>query len=288
MVIGCLTGNSKRPPLDGTFAFYAPGLTDLLAPDLHPDHVPGGGPFAFRYGALTDGDPETGVGWRSATVGETGVDVVVQLGAPCFVDRVILHQPPSRQPTADRAHDALLDGDNIEAVGHVEPEGVSRVEVYAVSAGSAALALVGRVGQRGPGVFPDGPVSVGVGVEAVELVVRLISYHRDIRLTGMEIWGAGPGEPAVFPVPVRLERLPGPPLVLSQNSMIQIGPTASDDGRFAATMLAEKVEEAFGWSVPVREETPKMSGGMRSSTSKLGPPFVGLLSSTLPLMRTKR
>ena len=42
MIIGCLTGNGKRPPLDGSYAFYAAGVTDPLPPDLRPDRAPDG------------------------------------------------------------------------------------------------------------------------------------------------------------------------------------------------------------------------------------------------------
>ena len=93
MNIGCLTGNGRRSPVDGSYAFCAPGVTDSLAPDLQPDRASGSGPFAFVEGVLTDGEAESGIGWRGATVGETGVDIVVQLGERCFVDRVVLRPP---------------------------------------------------------------------------------------------------------------------------------------------------------------------------------------------------
>lgn len=254
MIIGCLTGNGKRPPLDGAYAFYAPGVTDPLAPDLRPDRAPGGGPFPFSEGALTDGDPATGVGWRAGTVGEIGVDIVLRLGERCFVDRVILHQLSGEREIPKRALLAPPSADGIEAVGHVEADGLSSVEVYAASPGGDGLALVGRAGLRGPDVFPDGPLSVSVGVEAEELVVRLLSYRRDIRLADLEVWGAGPGEPAVFPIPAQMERLRGSPYVLSWESAIWIGPAASDDTSFAAAMLAERLDETFGWTLPVAHD----------------------------------
>ncbi len=65
MIIGCLTGNGKRPPVDGAYAFHAPGLIDPLIPDLQSDRTPGSGPFAFSEGVLTDGVATTGVGWRA-------------------------------------------------------------------------------------------------------------------------------------------------------------------------------------------------------------------------------
>jgi hypothetical protein len=124
------------------------------------------------------------------------------------------------------------------------------------------LALVGRAGQGRGDVFPSGPIAVSVGVEAAELVVRLISHRRDIRLAQLEIWGAGPGEPVVLPIPAKMTHLPGSPFVLSRGSVIRIGTTASDETRFAATMLSEKLKETYGWAVPVlREEGQRRPDG---------------------------
>ena len=97
MTIGCLTGNGKRSSIDGTYGFNAPGVIDPLAPDLSADRTGGAGPFSFCDGALTDGDDATGVGWRAITVGEAGVDIAIDLGAPYFVDRVVLHPPKERK-----------------------------------------------------------------------------------------------------------------------------------------------------------------------------------------------
>ena len=260
MTIGCLTGNGKRSSIDGTYAFHAPGVIDPLAPDLAPDRTEGAGPFSFSDGALTDGDATTGVGWRALAVGETGVDIVLELGAPYFVDRVVLHPPQVRQASATEPV-ARPETGNIEAAGHVEPDGLSSVEVYAMSAEADGLALVGRAGQRGSGVFPDGPISVSAGVEATGLVVRLISFHRNIRLAGLEVWGAGPGEPSVFPVPSKIASLPGSPFVLSDDSAIMVGATASEESCFAAEMLAEKLQENFGRTVKVVHEDAQGSAG---------------------------
>ena len=250
MIIGCLTGNGRRSSVDGTYGFNAPGVIDPLAPDLSADRTGGAGPFSFCDGALTDGDDATGVGWRAITVGEAGVDIAIDLGAPYFVDRVVLHPPKERQASAAEPV-ARPETGNVEAAGHVEPDGLSSVEVYAMSAEADGLALVGRAGQRGPDVFPDGPISVSAGVEATELVVRLISYQRNIRLNGLEVWGAGTGEPAVFPVPSRMASLPGSKFVLSRDAAIAVGAEASEESCFAAEMLSEKLQEDFGRAVPV-------------------------------------
>ncbi|MFH1571022.1 MAG: hypothetical protein ABIL09_23720, partial [Gemmatimonadota bacterium] len=255
MIIGCLSGSGRGAAIDGTYAFCIPGRVEPLVPDLQADRAAGAGPFAFAGGALTDGDSATQVGWRSGTVGEVGVDVLVDLGSRHFVDRVLLHQPERKGPAArgPSAAAAIAAGD-IESIGHVEPAGLSRVEVYAVGADGQGLSLVGHAGERGSATFPEGPVTVWVGLETGELVVRLISYQRDIRLTGLEVWGAAPGEPRVFPVPARMEMQPGPALVLGDRSAIRVGPSAGEDVRFAASLLAGKVHERSGLRLEVTED----------------------------------
>ena len=79
----------------------------------------------------------------------------------------------------------------------------------------------------------------------------------------MEIWGAGIGEPGVFPIPKKMELLPGESFVLSRDAVILIGKEASDDTCFAASMLAEKLGENCGREIPVaREEEEKPAGAI--------------------------
>ena len=253
MIIGCLSGSGRGTAVEGTYTFCVPGRTNPLAPDLQPDRTPGAGPFRFAEGALTDGDAATQVGWRALTVGEVGVDIAIQLGGHHFVDRVLLHQPASPEAPAPAIPAGAVGAEGIESIGHVEPAGLSRVEVYAAGPESQGLSLVGHAGRRGAATLPEGPISVCAGVEAEELVVRLISHQRDIRLNGLEVWGAGPGEPRVFPVPAKMELLPGPELVLGTECAIAIGSSASEDVRFSASLLSEKLGERYGLEPAVAE-----------------------------------
>ncbi|MFC1525738.1 family 20 glycosylhydrolase [Candidatus Latescibacterota bacterium] len=255
MIIGCLSGSGRGTAIDGTYAFCGPGRAAPLAPDLESDRAGGGGPFSFSQGVLTDGDADTQVGWGSATVGEVGVDIVIQLGGCHFVDRVLLHQPaPKGTPAQGPSAAAAVAAGDIESIGHVEPAGLSRVEVYVAGPDSQGLSLVGHAGERGTATFPAGPITVCAGVEAEEVIVRLISYQRDIRLTGLEVWGAGRGEPLVFPVPMEMELLPGPEAVLEGSWSIAVGPSAPEDARFAASLLVEKLDERFGLGLTVSED----------------------------------
>ena len=261
MVLGCLTGNGKRSPIEGDYAFCAPGLTAPLLPDLISEPT-GGASHSFREGALTDGDPATGVGWRSATVCESGVDIVVRLGSRCFVDHVVLSPPSSGQPTPPPRAAAASAAEGIEAIGHVEPAGLSCVEIYAAADANAGLGMVGSTGQRGPDVFPDGPITVSVGIEAEEIVIRAISYQRDIRLGELLVWGAAAGEPAAFPIPEKMERLSEPPFVLSGSTAIVTGASVSADTRFAAGLLAEKLSEAYGVTIEVTDDAGDADGAI--------------------------
>ena len=260
MVIGCLTGNGKRVPIQGDYTFCAPGLTDPLPPDLVPEPAPNDGAHAFGQGALTDGDPDTCIGWRAATVCESGVDIVVRLGSRCFVDHVVLRQPSSGQPAPPPRPTAASATEGIEALGHVEPAGMSCVEVYAgmdtgdAEDAGAGLRMVGKAGQRGPDGFPDGPIPISVGVEAEELVIRVTSYQRDIRLCELQVWGAAVDEPVVFPIPEKMVHLPLPAFVLSGKAAILTGASPSADTRFAATLLAEKLSEAYEITVTVTDD----------------------------------
>ena len=98
MIIGCLSGSGRGTAVSGTYRFCVPGGSNPLAPDLVAEREEGAGPFGFAEGTLTDGDDSTEVGWRSGSVGEVGVDIIVNLGARHFVDRILLHQCLGSQP----------------------------------------------------------------------------------------------------------------------------------------------------------------------------------------------
>jgi hypothetical protein len=289
MIIGCLTDTAKCPGVAGSYSYHVPGLHAPLPPDLHPEPVAveqdgdRSGPFSFSVGALTraNREPHRGVAWSAAAVGDTGVDVVVVLGRTYFVDRVILRQPSPQRAGTRHAPILQPGADNIEAAGHVEPDGLSCVEVFASSSTAGEEALVGRVGQRGPEILAPSPITVHVGVEATHLVVRLISFRRDICLDGLEIWGADPSEPEVFPVPAQRLRLPSLPFVLGPGSTIQLGEAASEDERFAATLLAEKIKESYGWAFPIAVR-PELEAGTLLIGRPEGP--ANLLSRRKPIL----
>jgi len=83
----CLTGNAPRDAdnagVDGTYSILMPGLITHGWPEGPPQRdVP------FSQGALTDGDENTLLEWDDREFGSLGRDIVLDLGADYFLDRV--------------------------------------------------------------------------------------------------------------------------------------------------------------------------------------------------------
>ncbi len=259
MILGCLSGSGRGQAVAGTYRFACCGSASPLDPDLPDGARCGAGPLPLGSGPLMDGTAAL-VGWRAGTVGQTGVDICVELGRAVFVDRVVVRQSQPAAPSAAGTAAAAAPGD-VEAVGHAAATGLSCVEVFAADPGDVAPRLVGRTGCRGPAACPAGPVTVTVAAEAQSLVVRLLSFHRDIRLVGMEIWGGDLADLAVFPVPRLVDDLPGPGLRLDPAAVICCShagdssdaraDSAAADARFAAMLLAEELAARFGLALPV-------------------------------------
>jgi len=245
MSLGCLTGNGKATQIDGSYSYQQRGRSEAFPPDLKADKAGADGAIGFSAGSLTDGDASTQIGWIGNTVGEMGADIVIDLKGPYFVDRVVLRQAGrevEEKPTAVKYGNVAIG----EVPDYVEHAGVNCVEVYART-DDGELILAGRLGQRRQGKAMDEKVlSVGVGMEATELVVRMDSFNRDILLVGLEVWGASIDEPKVYPIPQKMTfdgkgvfKLPNSPKIL-------VGKDASDDTLFAATLLVEKINENLG------------------------------------------
>lgn len=201
-MLGCLTGNGRERPVEGSYRFLRRGTDRELPPDLEGEESSA----SFSEGVLTDGDLSTSVGWKGTTLGEVGVDVAMELGGRYFLDRVVLRGA----------------------------SGICLVEVR--SDGT----VLGKVGER------EGPelgerIEVDLGAEAEEIVVHIRSFNRDVRFGEVELWGASPGEPLLFPVPRSMEPKHGPPPEVSE-----VVARGDEDVLFAARLLVERFEEEFG------------------------------------------
>ena len=261
MILGCLTGSGKGVPVEGGYTFLRRGLKEELFPDLMGEKT-GGGPIAFSEGRLTDGDPSTGIGWKGGTMGEIGVDIVVDLKDRYFVDRVVLHQgmrEPEKCPSAQ--HGNVKPG---EVPDYVEPMGLNGVEVYASTEEGGGFFLAGRLGERRQKTpLREKTLSVGLGVEAKELILRLDAFNRDLLLTGLEVWGASLEEPRLFPIPRKMTFDRKGVFSLRETCNVMVGKEASEDTLFAAKLFVEKIHENFGRTIPlVRENEAEESGGV--------------------------
>ena len=203
MAIGCLTGNGKGRPVEGSYRLLRRGTDKELPPDLEGEER---GRISFGEGILTDGDTSTSLGWKGTTLGEVGLDLAIELGGKYFLDRVVLKGA----------------------------SGIGLVEVYA--GGLPA----GRVGdEEGPDLGER--IDVDLGVEADEIVVHVRSFNRDVKLGEVEVWGASPREPLLFPVPRKVEVEEGPP-----PEVCEVVAGDDEEARFAAELLARRLEEEFG------------------------------------------
>ncbi len=266
MTLGCLTGNGQGPQINGTYAYRQRGRSGTFSPDLSEDKGGAGRKIAFSAGSLTDGDPNTQIGWNgNTTAGEMGADIVIDLKGRYFVDRVVLRQVSRAQKESpiEAKYGNVAIG---EVPDYVEPVGVNCVEVYARD-GSGEFVLAGRLGQRRQGKPLDqNALSVGVGLEATELIVRMDSFNRDILLSGLEVWGAGCDEPKVYPIPQKMTFDGKGAFKLAKTPKIVVGKDASDDTLFAATLLVEKINENFGLAASV------VTGGRVGGAVVLGKP----------------
>ncbi len=250
MSLGCLTGNSKGAAVGGSYTYRQRGRSETFAPDLVEDKAGAGEAISFSSGSLTDGDANTQIGWIGNTVGEMGADIVIDLKGSYFVDRVVLHQAGSEveeEPTAVKYGNVAIG----EVPDYVEPAGVNCVEVYARN-DDGELILAGRLGQRRQ-ITPlsESALSVGIGLEATELIVRMDSFNRDILLAGLEVWGASIDEPKVYPVPQKMTCDGKGVFKLNDSPKIVVGKDASDDTLFAATLLVEKISENLGLAAEI-------------------------------------
>jgi hypothetical protein len=220
---GSLTG------LSGTYSYYQRGTYEALCPDLTLERGGNRGKIPFARGSLfRAGRP---VGWKAQSTMDVGVDVQLDLRKAAFVDRVVLTQDTKAG------------------------SGVGGVEVLASDDGSA-FRPVGRIMAGAAGEVTDEKIDVPVGVMARSLILRLHGCYRSIVLQQVDVFGYVFDSPVIYPLPKRVEfGSPRGALPLEAVKGIAIAEGASDDSRFAARLLAEKVAEEHGVQLSVGEHS---------------------------------
>lgn len=199
--------------LDGTYTYCRRATKKPFFPDLKPDAGGTSGTISFAQGSLFKGDAP--VGWKLMTVYDVGVDIVIDLGRRCFVDRIILTEDSS---------------------GSIGP-----VHVRSSNDGKSFRGV-------GNGAATVGGVTAVLGVETRYLIVRLAAVFRDIVIRRLSITGYTEA-PVLYPMPVKIEMLPTKKsLTLAKAVVIT---EDSDDGFAAGRLLADAVAEEHGVALPV-------------------------------------
>lgn len=261
--LGPLTGNGMTTPVGGCYSFRHIGRAEPLAPDLRTEDHGAVSSISFHAGVLTRGARDAEVAWSRKALSDKALEIVIAFDAPQFVSQVALRQnleQPSLPPDKPRS---LLSseagntpsGQDIEEVRTTYMAGIGSIQVLARPSADAPLALVGRLGEAGQ-ITPllQEMLAIDVGVEACQVVIRLESNFRHIRLNALEVWGAPLGQPRLYPPPRQMTLDPAAGAFrLAQLQSILIGAEASEDTLFAARLFAEKTTETYGTELTVRQ-----------------------------------
>ena len=202
--------------VDGFYTYKRRGLSTELFPDLKPDKGGLRGWISFKQGSLS-GDAE--VAWRGETLGEEGVEIIVDLKGTYFIDQITLHQVPE------------------EKRGVLE-YGLASISVY----GGKEKGQMRLMEWTGDGVNPisSDKVSLKIGAEASFLIIHITSFNRNLTLNGLEIWGSSRDSLAIFPIPQEI-RIKEGTFQISSLSRIVLSEKPSKDTMFAANLLSEKL-----------------------------------------------
>ncbi|NOY08130.1 MAG: family 20 glycosylhydrolase [Spirochaetes bacterium] len=219
---GCLT-----KIVNGAYRYYRRGLKKNFNPDLKKD---GGeeGWISFKRGKLTDDKPSNLVGWKGLSMGEEGVDILIDLKGLYFIDKIILKQEITRCVDREEARSILSSA-------------VSEITVY-TKRGEEDFKLSARMMEG----IPNDPIlkeeiPLDLGEEAGYILIHVGSFRRDVLLKGLEIWGSDPGS-FIFPVPQEIHQGTGSFPVKNLRKVV-CGKGASEDTYFSARFFIEEMKE---------------------------------------------
>ena len=206
--------------LKGRYTFCRPGSTSPFLPE------------GTRSGSRQDGfslsEACVRPAWKGPSVGDIGVDVVVELSEPCFVDHVVL---------------SLGEGAAVAEVSLLLAE--------EAAPGPVPLDIVaGRDGERQGGQW-----ILSAGEIARTVVVRIRTLFRDISIEELEVWGSDSVPMDIYPTPRSSELDDSGEFVLDESSSICLGSDSTEDLRFAAEYLQELLTRRFGRDLVIDEDT---------------------------------
>jgi len=254
----CLTGNAPEHNLkvDGHYRYYARDLTREYYPRPEPDKGGTSGPIPFAVGTLTDGtDSTVNWLWNWHIRVKPGKDIIFDLGQDYFLDRVevravgiLRHLQVSVRAEGEERF-RYIAGEPVEFIGNFD-------EVTPVLEGLNTYGRYVCVGidQNFGKVFE---VRIwGAPLEGMDTSQLTIENPRPTR-SAEPVADADLGEneldygerdkdrPRIIPHPQKMT-LTGDSFKLPDRLTIVLAPDASEDERFAAQLLAEKLSAKLG------------------------------------------
>jgi hypothetical protein len=217
MYIGKL--NTKSSKLPGSYSYRIRGTAHPFPPNkIFSSSGADNGEITFGTGSLCYGNP---VGWSWDSLMDVGLDVRIDLSKECFVGAVGI---------------ALSEGSAVQAI-----------EVFSEDGN---LKCIGRFDAQTGGLL-EGEFTIPVSFEAEILVVRFIANLRDVVISKLDVIGAIPDSPNVYPTPVNAQYGQGniPLHIIKFISLVN----ESEDTEFAAKYLQNRVLDRFAYEIPISQ-----------------------------------
>ena len=214
MYIGKLNTNDSK--LTGSYSYRNRGTAHPFPPNkIFSSSGADKGEITFGSGSLCSGSP---VGWKWDSLMDVGLDVRIDLSKECFVGAVCI---------------ALSEGSAVQAV-----------EVFSED---EDLKCIGRFDAQTSGLLV-GEFTIPVSFDAQVLVVRFIANLKDIVISKLDVIGAVPDFPNVYPTPANAKYGQGklPLHTIKSISLVD----DSEDAEFVAKYLQNRVSERFDYELP--------------------------------------
>ena len=223
----------KESGIIGSYTYMRRGTHIPSFPDLHPDvnsdlcsdlytkNSTSGRYLSFGEGNLFN---RKTIGWKWLTVLDIGVDIVIKLDKPCFIDRIIINQGSESAIKSVKVLSSDKDGE---------------------------FSYKGRLDAATGSMLESHQLEVALGVNAQNIIIRLDAYFKDIVIEDLDIIGAVFDDYMVYPVPASINIGKDFSMHISDLEHIVIGSNSSDDTIFAANLLKDKLYENYRLELPI-------------------------------------
>lgn len=223
----------KESGVSGSYTYMRRGTDTPLFPDLQPDlcqnnilndkgnPIPSNEFIQFEVGSLFNNKV---IGWKWLTTLNIGVDIVIRLDKPCFIDRIVINQGSG--------------------------SAIKSVRVLCADINSE-FAYKGRLDAATNGIIEDERLHVALGVTTQNIIIRLDACFKDIIIENLDIIGAVFDKHMVYPLPASIDFGKDVSMNIFNLKHIAISNKASDDTIFAANLLKEKLYENHELKLPI-------------------------------------